>query len=137
MELMRRQELGLEINIGPKPPQQSQPAVNNRPVVTITNLNVNAEDGDQKKDEAKDEAAAKAQKEKEQLDGYEAKDDLKKIEIRHNNHWFMVKFENADEFYQFMDKFSIFGLLAEEDGCLIITHYDDLIGDLKYRTGIH
>lgn len=134
-ELMRRQELGLEIQIGQKPAPEPQHVVN-KPTVTITNLNINADDGDEKEDESKDQAVEKAKEEKQQLDVYEAKEDLKKIEIRHNHNWFVMKYQNSDEFYQFLDKFSIFGLLAEEDGCLIITHYDDLIADKKYRTGM-
>ena len=148
-ELMRRQEIGLQIDIEPQTntiqplgngkrpyaPYSSQSvptAINNQPVVAITNLNINADD---EVTESKDEEAQKAEQEKEQLDAYEPKEDVKRIEMRNQHNWFILKFADCDEFYQFLDQFSIFGLLAEEDGCLIITHYDDLVADKKYRTG--
>ena len=136
--LMRMQEEGVEIVINPKPkPIARRPNPVNPPTVTIKNLNVIAdqkqipdEDDENKKDskpETKDDKDAEQKK-------YSPKPDLKKIMIRKDYHWFIMKFENAMEFYQFLDKFQIFGLLAEEDGCLIITNYDDLLGEnKKYR----
>jgi len=127
-ELMRAQAMGQEFEINPPPKPQPMPARPVKPAtVTINNLNINTANDE------KEESPAKT--EEEEKEKYEPKEDMKRIQVRHKQHWFTVMYKNADEFYEFLDNFCIFGLLAEENGCLIITNYDDLIGgDAKYRT---
>eukprot|EP01083_Nonionella_stella_P163256 536696_1 len=137
--LMRMQEKGEEINWPPKPKKPEPPkAPKNPPTVTIANLNIIANENEVK-DADKDESPAVVQpndsNDKKEADVNAQKEDIKKIEIRYEHQWFVMKFENAGAFYEFLDRFKIFGLLAEKDGCLIITHYDDLIGEnTAYRT---
>ena len=132
--LMRAQAMGEEIVINPKPKQQPVPqAIRplNPPTVTINNLNIvaNNEEEEEKNNDNDNEKEKVIKKE------FEPKDDVKCIQVRHRQSWFIVKFKNCIEFYEFLDRFCIFGLFAEENGCLIITHFDDLIGqNVKYRT---
>lgn len=129
VELMRAQAMGTEIVINPKP-QPAAPRAKpvNPATVTINNLNIttNANEADYKEPIDEQSETKKV---------YEAKEDVKRIQVRHKQNWFTLNYKNADEFYQFLDDFCIFGLLSEENGCLIITNYDDLQGEnKKYRT---
>eukprot|EP01084_Bolivina_argentea_P320524 556151_1 len=138
-ELMRMHEQGIEIIIGPKPKPKPKERIRknlNPPTVTIQNLNIIANENDKniENNDNKENNKIEGNNENKTDEEYEIKEDIKRIEIRHDQHWFVMKFENANEFYEFLDKFKIFGLLAEEDGILIITNYIDLIGNnTKYR----
>merc|ERR1719295_3978 len=133
-ELMRMQEQGLEIEIPPKPAAVANPPRPNPPTVTITNLNIVAAD-DTKQPDADVDDEAKSTSDKSAVAEYVAKEEVKRVQIRHQQHWFTVQWNSADAFYRFLDEFNCFGLLAEKDGALIVTHYDDVTGDgAQYRT---
>eukprot|EP00485_Elphidium_margaritaceum_P018835 CAMPEP_0202733564 /NCGR_PEP_ID=MMETSP1385-20130828/188233_1 /ASSEMBLY_ACC=CAM_ASM_000861 /TAXON_ID=933848 /ORGANISM="Elphidium margaritaceum" /LENGTH=313 /DNA_ID=CAMNT_0049399901 /DNA_START=31 /DNA_END=972 /DNA_ORIENTATION=+ len=137
-QLMRQQHTGAEIIIGPpvKPVAPPRPVV---PTVTIENIHVmasnkNTADNDDDDDTKKNDHQTHSQEEsKEEL--YVPTPNEKLVQVRHKHHWFSLKFEHDQHFYEFLDEFQIFGFLAEENGCLIVTNYQDLLGQsTKYRT---
>eukprot|EP01084_Bolivina_argentea_P143939 252658_1 len=64
-------------------------------------------------------------------DDSKTNDQSKTIQIRHNYHWFGMRFKDDNDFYEFLDKQNAFGVLGEND-IHIIRNYEDLQSDIKY-----
>ena len=91
--------MGTEIIINPKPEQTKPPIVRpiNPATVTINNLNIttNGNEAENDKEEKDNDYQPESKKE------YKPKEDVKRIQVRHKQNWFTLKFQNCDEFYEF------------------------------------
>ena len=123
-ELMRLQAEGIEIVIGEKS-KNEQKLPQQPPNVVIKNLNVisnpNINQQSEKKEDIIDDdnkdnkdtkpisstVTDKGDDDNNKDEKYELKENIKTIEIRHQHHWFIMTFENDDEFYKFLDKFKV------------------------------